>query len=1052
MRLPIVLVLLALGCLMIGAFARPATAWAEPADILNHGNPFENGDFARELHVGDQYFGYVLSGVTINVGGITEAGTGPAPYDYPRVLVEYAEAVRASGGTTGYGDWGISDFDLHDVEVASNDRSLKFSGLPTTSHCCQNGNETTYNYPRTAYLLLIEEASYWSEDGKYFHGTFALMTRNLGSTMDLWDQGTAGTTFVYADWVVEGDVVIDKQSLIPGVTEGNPLYSLEGAKFGIYDAAGTLLDTLTTDANGHAEKQGLLPGPYTLVELEPPAGYLRDEQAWPFEVVGGQTTRMSIGDMPLHNPLEAWAYKADAETGGEPQGTATLAGAEFTIRYYNGYYDAAALPATPTRTWTVATDASGRAVADEAHRVAGDEFYRDLDGNVTIPLGTVSVVETKAPEGYLLEDAQGNPPESVVIQITGPASGGAVLDVYDVPTFSDRVLRGGVAVGKIDRQSKLPHAQGAAQLAGAQFEIVSLCDKSIRVDGENYSKNDVVATITAVDDGTGKIVAQTAEDLLPYGSYLVREKSSGLGYLYDSESKAWSKTFAVTSSEAMVDLTETDSSASNQVVRGDFSFSKVESTTMERMSLVPFRITSATTSESHIIVTDENGMAATDASWNAHSANTNANDAAVQPDGSIDESALDPTAGIWFSGYADETVDVDDSLGALPFDTYRVEELPSDANRDHVLVAFTVAISRHDRTLDLGTVDDDALDVPQPSIGTTAHDSDSGTNRGMLGEQVTIVDTVAYENLEPGVEYVLEGVLMDKESASPLLVDGGQVISHVSFTPEESDGEIEVVFEFDGTALEPLTVVVFEQLVLDEVVIAEHADIDSAEQSVLYEKPVPEPEPSISTTAHDAESGTHKGTLDETVRIVDVVAYEGLEPGAEYTLEGMLMDKATNAPLLVGNDKVTSQVVFTPEEARGQVDVVFEFAGSELDDVELVVFETLTRDGEVVTEHADIDSASQTVVYDKPEPEPEEPEPEPEEPDEPEPEPEEPEPEPDKPEPEPEEPKPEPEEPEHHLPKTGDELVGVPFLALAALCATGAIVVSLRSREHTRKR
>ena len=142
---------------------------------------------------------------------------------------------------------------------------------------------------------------------------------------------------------------------------------------------------------------------------------------------------------------------------------------------------------------------------------------------------------------------------------------------------------------------------------------------------------------------------------------------------------------------------------------------------------------------------------------------------------------------------------------------------------------------------------------------------------------------------------------------------------------------------------------------------------------------------------------------------------------------------------------MTSQIVFTPEEARGQVEVLFEFAGSELDDIELVVFETLTRDGEVVAEHADIDSTSQTVVYDKPEPEPDVPELEPEEPDQPEPKSEEPEPDSD-------EPEPEPEEPEQHLPKTGDELAGVPFLALAALCATSAIVVSLRNREHMRKR
>lgn len=113
---------------------------------------------------------------------------------------------------------------------------------------------------------------------------------------------------------------------------------------------------------------------------------------------------------------------------------------------------------------------------------------------------------------------------------------------------------------------------------------------------------------------------------------------------------------------------------------------------MERLASVPFRITSKTTRESHVLVTDENGMASTESSWTPHSQNTNKGTSADD--------------GIWFGQDALGTqAPVDDNLGALPYDTYTVEELPCSANEGMVPVAFEITISRDKTTLDLGTVD-----------------------------------------------------------------------------------------------------------------------------------------------------------------------------------------------------------------------------------------------------------------------------------------------------------------------------------------------------------
>lgn len=131
---------------------------------------------------------------------------------------------------------------------------------------------------------------------------------------------------------------------------------------------------------------------------------------------------------------------------------------------------------------------------------------------------------------------------------------------------------------------------------------------------------------------------------------------------------------------------------SEQVKRGDLAFSKTRQGSMERLASVPFRITSKTTGESHVLVTDENGMASTESSWTPHSQNTNKGTSADD--------------GIWFGQNALGTqAPVDDNLGALPYDTYTVEELPCSANEGMVPVAFEITISRDKTMLDLGTVD-----------------------------------------------------------------------------------------------------------------------------------------------------------------------------------------------------------------------------------------------------------------------------------------------------------------------------------------------------------
>ena len=112
-----------------------------------------------------------------------------------------------------------------------------------------------------------------------------------------------------------------------------------------------------------------------------------------------------VTDAPQNDPVDMVVAKVDKSTGrASALGKGTLAGAEFTVKFYAGQYTEDNLPAQATRTWVLKTDKNGKAFLDESSLVGGDELFTDTSGVATIPLGTVSIQETKAPTGYLLTD------------------------------------------------------------------------------------------------------------------------------------------------------------------------------------------------------------------------------------------------------------------------------------------------------------------------------------------------------------------------------------------------------------------------------------------------------------------------------------------------------------------------------------------------------------------------------------------------------------------------------------------------------------------------
>ena len=295
----------------------------------------------------------------------------------------------------------------------------------------------------------------------------------------------------------------------------------------------------------------------------------------------------------------------------------------------------------------------------------------------------------------------------------------------------------------------------------------------------------------------------------------------------------------------------------------------------------------------------------------------------------------------------------------VPYGEYIIRELkpaedylPNEEN-------YQVTISKNKEIIEI-TVENDKIS----ELKTTA--SIDGKKEVGATEVFTLEDVVEYKHLVPGKEYTVKGVLMDKTTGEPLLIDEKEIRSETTFTPDEPTGEVIVSFEFDARYIKENTdIVVFESLYSEEKELAVHADIEDEGQTVTVK--IPE----IGTKA--SIDGKKEFTANGDITIDDVVSYKNLTAGKEYTIIGVLMDKSTGKTFLVDGKEVSSEVTFTPETADGEVTVSFTFDGSAITkDTESVVFETLYRDKTEIAVHADIDDKDQTVTI-HPQPEPEKP-------------------------------------------------------------------------------
>lgn len=787
---------------------------------------------------------------------------------------------------------------------------------------------------------------------------------------------TVGTTFEIAyNANTKGTVKLKKTSANTSITDGNSCYSLEGAVYEVFtdsNCSTNPVATLKTNAKGETDEVELKKGTYYVKEKTAPKGYAIDETVHKVEVKTKETATIDVKDVPQSDPIDVVVGKVDAYTNeNKPQGSASLAGAEFTIKYYNvsSNTDPANQGIKPTAQWVIKTNESGLAYLNAKYLVSGSAFYYKADGTLTIPLGTITVQETKAPEGYKVDST---------VQVRQVSSDGIKETdvVYNQPTVKEEAIYGAFEITKF----KSDDESSSASVAEVGAKFVAVLEKYYNEAGGDATK----ALELAKANGTDKEYSEMTTDneglakssQLVYGTYYVCQTATGTNA---TETKLANPFKFVVSSQN-----------GNAYVYGQLD----ETTQISASSdgKVHFLVNNIPMKSGvKIIKQDSDGNAVT------------LNNAAfkikkINSDGSVVKNYSKKSV------KTDENGDIQLKVGTKWYDTFVTNADNRLSVLDNVANLFGGTTYEAEAGEEKGSV---SLPVSLPSGDYQLQETNAPkgfllTNDGKFTISATNITgydddgepllTIVVKNEKPEAEITLtktfdepndrkHGDVQFKLVATQDILNAtdGSYLYHkdevVGIYTLGANDKITIKHLPLGTgesAFKLVEVSTYENYVLDatehEIVFKQE---DQKKTSYSYELTVNNKAIKIGTTAK-SENGTHMQQIGEKVTITDTVSYEGLQVGRKYKVTGRLMDKETNKVLVDADGKeVTSETkTFTATSQSGTVDVTFTFNASELGGKDVVAFEkllnmdcTVVSSGDEVAKHEDIDDEGQTIHF-----------------------------------------------------------------------------------------
>lgn len=649
-------------------------------------------------------------------------------------------------------------------------------------------------------------------------------------------------------------------------------YSLAGAEYGVYLDRGLTkyVGTLKTNANGDSNTIKLDESKYYAKERKAPKGYKLDNTVYKFDVKAGETSTLNVADEPLFDPLSLKIQKK-IEDGADKN--LSLEGAEYTVKYYKAFLDNEQVKtAMPFRTWIFKTDKNGEALMNYEYKIGGDELFKNDKGTPVGLKGTYTVEETKAPKGLAKT-------EGIISlqQFTGEVNKDGTLKVMKDVTDIEKTQKVNIKIQKKDAETGETKPQGYGSFAGAEFNVL-LYDPLQLMDV-------IVGTIVTNENGTGEIVK------LAPGLYTIEEIEAPSGYnknpnkvkiearvkepntaYFDYFAAIAEKPITVTVSKTSIDEVGAKVSVKGAVLALYSSENeKIEEWTSDGKAHIfkglakgDYVIKEVRTPKGYLPLEEEYRFTVKECLQ-------------VQKHDVFNEAIPEVSTVAEFDTGAKESLPKED---VTLFDKFKYKKVLKDHkyeiraklvdkdNISNVIAAdnkkFTPESYKGDETLkftfnakklegkrlvvlaelhrldrkgntlvavhkDINNIDET---VVIPKIKTAAADKKDGDKYLLAEEKQTIVDKVSYSNLIIGRKYKVSGKLMDKETGKLVLVNGKEVTAEKEFIAEESNGYVNLEFTFNASALAGKTVVVFEDLYQDGILIGTHSDINDIDQSI----------------------------------------------------------------------------------------------------------------------------------------------------------------------------------------------------------------------------